>query len=64
MRFLAFIGVIAILAGLLVGGYFFGGFFDVGAGWEDPAPVASALTRVRTASIERRAHAKAADAAR
>jgi len=59
MRFLAFIGVIAILAGLLVGGYFFGGFFDVGAGWEDPAPVASALTRVRTASIERRAHAKA-----
>jgi hypothetical protein len=57
MRFLAFIGLLAIIAVIVVGGYFFGGFFNVGAEWEDPGPVASALTRVRTASIERRAHA-------
>src|SRR5262245_35061109 len=57
MRFLAFIGLLAILAVLLVGGYFFAGFFNVGAEWEDPAPIASALARVRTASIARRAHA-------
>jgi Cytochrome C oxidase, cbb3-type, subunit III len=57
MRFFAFIGLLAMLAIILVGGYFFGGFFDVGADWEDPKPVAAALTRVRTASIARRAQA-------
>ena len=56
MRFLAFIGLLAIIAILLVGGYFFGGFFNVGASWEDPQPVAAALARVRSASIARRAH--------
>jgi len=58
MRFLAFIGLLAIIAGILIAGYFFGGFFDVAATWEDPAPVASALVRVRTAAIARRAHDK------
>jgi mono/diheme cytochrome c family protein len=57
MRFFAIIGLLAMIAVILVGGYFFGGFFDVGASWEDPKPVAAALTRVRTASIARRAHA-------
>jgi len=57
MRFFAFIGVLAIIAAILAGGYFFGGFFNVGADWEDPGPVVSALTRVRSASISRRAHA-------
>ena len=56
MRFLAFIGLLAIIGVILAGGYFFGGFFDVGASWEDPRPVVAALTRVRTASIARRAH--------
>ena len=56
MRFLAFIGLLAIIAGILVAGYFFGGFFDVAATWEDPGPVASALARVRNASIARHAH--------
>jgi mono/diheme cytochrome c family protein len=55
MRFLAFIGLLAIIGVILVGGYFFGGFFDVGASWEDPQPVVAALSRVRTASIARRA---------
>jgi len=55
MRFLAFIGLLAIIGVILVGGYFFGGFFDVGASWEDPQPVVAALSRVRTASISRRA---------
>jgi mono/diheme cytochrome c family protein len=58
MRFLAFIGLLAIIGVLLVGGYFFGGFFNVGAGWEDPQPVVAALTRVRNASIGRHARDK------
>ncbi len=58
MRFLAFIGLLAIIAVVLLGGYFFGGFYDVAATAEDPAPVASALIRVRTAAIDRRAHAR------
>jgi hypothetical protein len=55
MRFLAFIGLLAIIGVIVVGGYFFGGFFDVGANWDDPEPVVAALTRVRSASIARRA---------
>src|SRR5262249_57480292 len=50
MRFLAFIGLLAIIAGILVAGYFFGGFFDFAATWEDPGPVASAVARGRNAS--------------
>lgn len=56
MRLLAFIGLLAIIGIILVGGYFFAGFFNVAATWEDPGPVASALGRVRMASIARRAH--------
>jgi mono/diheme cytochrome c family protein len=56
MRFLAFIGLLAIIAAVVLAGYFFGGFYNVAATAEDPAPVASALIRVRTAAIARRAH--------
>jgi mono/diheme cytochrome c family protein len=56
MRFLAFIGLLAIIGIILVGGFFFGGFFNVAANWDDPGPIVSALTRVRTASVARRAH--------
>ncbi len=55
MRFLAFIGALAIIASIAAAGFFLGGFFNVGAGWEDPRPVAWALVRARTASIERHA---------
>src|SRR6476646_6227671 len=56
MRFLAFIGLLAIIGIILVGCFFFGGFFNVAANWDDPGPIVSALTRVRKASIARRAH--------
>lgn len=58
MRILAFIGVLAIIAAIATGGYFIGGFYDVAASEEDAGPVASALTRVRVASIARRATQK------
>ena len=55
MRILAFIGMLAVVVGVAAGAFFFGGFFNVSATWDDPAPVVSALTRVRMASIARRA---------
>jgi mono/diheme cytochrome c family protein len=55
MRFLAFIGVLAILGAIAGAIYFFGGFYDVAAAEPDPAIVKWALARVRTASIERHA---------
>ena len=58
MRILAFIGGLAILIGALAAGYFLGGFYSVAASEEDAAPVAWALTRVRTASIARHAGGK------
>src|SRR5262249_22772993 len=56
MRFLALIGLLAIIAVVVAAGYFFAGFYNVAATWDDPAPIASALVRVRTASIAKRAH--------
>jgi cytochrome c553 len=55
MRFLAFIGVLLIAIGVVMGAYFFGGFYTVAASVEDSGPVVWALTRVRTASIARHA---------
>jgi len=55
MRTLATIGALAILVGLAAAVYFFGGFYSVAGTTEDPAAVTWALTRVRTASIERHA---------
>jgi mono/diheme cytochrome c family protein len=56
MRFLAAIGVLAIVVGIAGAVFFFGGYYSVAGTSEDPAAVTWALTRVRTASIER--HAK------
>jgi mono/diheme cytochrome c family protein len=55
MRILAFIGALAIVTGVLFGGYFLGGFYSVAASASDAGPVVWALTRVRTASIARHA---------
>jgi len=55
MRFLALIGALAIIVGIGVGAFFFGGFFNVSAMEEDPAVVAWALEAVRSASIVRHA---------
>ena len=68
MRFLAFIGALAIAGGLAAAGFFFGGFFNISAQLQDPAPVAWALVKVRTNAIARHATdtppANFADAAR
>ncbi len=55
MRVFAFIGVLAVLAIIAGGVYFFGGFYDVAAAQPDPKPVGWAIGRVREASIESRA---------
>ena len=55
MRLLTLIGALGIAGGLAAAGFFFGGFFDISTGWEDPAPIAQAIARVRDASIARRA---------
>src|SRR5438105_9737919 len=55
MRFLAFIGALAIIVAIGAAVYFFGGFYSVAATQADPAPVARALTRVRLASVNRHA---------
>ena len=55
MRFLATVGVLAILLAIGVGGYFLGGYYNVAATTEDSSLVAQALTRVRQASIAQRA---------
>jgi mono/diheme cytochrome c family protein len=56
MRVLAAIGALAIVVGIGCAIYFFGGFYSVAGTAEDPAVVTWALTRVRTASIDRHAH--------
>jgi cbb3-type cytochrome c oxidase subunit III len=56
VRFLALIGVIAIVFAVAAAVYFFGGFYNVAALQDDPAIVKSALANVRKASISR--HAK------
>jgi mono/diheme cytochrome c family protein len=55
MRFLAAIGALAIVAGIGVAAFFFGGYYSVAGTTEDPAAVTWALTKVRTASIRRHA---------
>ncbi|HXP77800.1 MAG TPA: cytochrome c [Stellaceae bacterium] len=55
MKFLAFIGVLAILGAIGAGIFFFGGFYNVAAAEPDLGVVKWALVRVRTASIERHA---------
>jgi len=55
MKFLAAVGVLAILLAIGAGVFFFGGFFSVAATRQDPAFVSSALIYVRQASIARHA---------
>jgi mono/diheme cytochrome c family protein len=55
MRILAVIGALAIIVGIGAAIFFFGGFYSVAGTAEDPAIVTWALTRVRTASINRHA---------
>jgi mono/diheme cytochrome c family protein len=55
MRFLAFIGALAILAAIAAGVFLFGGFYDAAAIDEQPAIVDWALANVRGASIARQA---------
>jgi mono/diheme cytochrome c family protein len=55
-KFLAFIGLLAIIVVAAAAIFFFGGFYDVGAVAGDPEWVRSSLGRIRQASIER--HAK------
>jgi mono/diheme cytochrome c family protein len=55
MRILAAIGALAIIVGIGAAIFFFGGFYSVAGTAEDPAVVTWALTRVRTASINRHA---------
>ncbi len=56
LRFLACIGVLAILAAIAIGIYFFGGFYSVAGTAGDSDLITWALTRVRTASIARHAN--------
>ena len=55
LKFLALIGVLAILVGIGAAAFFFGGFFNVGADHPDPDIVNWALVHVRQASIARHA---------
>jgi len=55
MKFLSFIGALAILAAVAAGVYFFGGFYNIAASEADPDIVAWALKSVRNASISRHA---------
>ena len=56
MRFLAFIGALAILGAIAVAIYLFGGFYSVAASGADSELVTWALTHIRTASIARHAN--------
>jgi mono/diheme cytochrome c family protein len=56
MRILSTIGALAVVVGIGCAVYFFGGFYSVAGTAEDPAAVTWALTRVRTASINRHAN--------
>ena len=55
MRFLAIIGVIAIVVAVAAAVFFFGGFYSVAGTQKEPGIVASALIHVRQASIDRHA---------
>jgi hypothetical protein len=56
VRFLAFIGVLAIGVAVAAGVFFFGGFYSVAANDADPALVDRMLIQVRQASIARHAN--------
>jgi mono/diheme cytochrome c family protein len=56
MRILAMIGALAIIVGVGVAIFFFGGYYSVAGTAEDPAIVRWALIQIRTASINRYAH--------
>ena len=56
LKFLAFIGVLAILSAIAVGIYFFGGFYNVAGTAADSDLVTRALIQIRTASIARHAN--------
>ena len=53
MRFLAVIGVLAIVVAIAAAAFFFGGFYNIAATEQDPGPVAWVLVHVRTAAIDR-----------
>jgi mono/diheme cytochrome c family protein len=55
MRILAVIGALAIIVAIGASVFFFGGFYSVAGTAEDSSAVTWALTRVRTASIDRHA---------
>ena len=55
MRLLALIGALAIIVAIAAAVFFFGGFYNIAATEQDPAPVAWALIHVRQASIDHHA---------
>ena len=55
MRLLATTGALAIVFGIGIAVFFFGGYYSVAGTAEDPAAVTWALTKVRVASINRHA---------
>ena len=55
MRLLATIGALAIVFGIGIAVFFFGGYYSVAGTAEDPAAVTWALTKVRVSSINRHA---------
>jgi mono/diheme cytochrome c family protein len=55
MKFLSYIGALAIIAALAAAVFFLGGFYNVAATESDPEIVTWALTQVRNASINRHA---------
>src|SRR5438105_3801968 len=58
VRFLAFVGLLAILALIAAGVFFFGGYYNVAGTAADPDSVKWALAHIRQASIERHATEK------
>jgi mono/diheme cytochrome c family protein len=58
VRLLGIIGLLAILTGIGAGVFFFGGYYNIAATEADSPPVAAALIRVRTASIDHHATAR------
>jgi mono/diheme cytochrome c family protein len=55
LKFLALIGLLAVLGGIGAAAFFFGGFFSVAANNSDPNIVNWALVHVRKASLARHA---------
>lgn len=56
MKFLSFIGALALAAAIAAGVYLFGGFFNVAASEQDPGVLAWAIKSVRNGSISRHAN--------